>query len=89
MVGDVHITENQIDALEKVTLSQLDTMLWHEQRIGRITASKAHQALHTNAENPVKSLLREICFRAFTSCKSLQLCGEIITKKMLLAHTKR
>ncbi len=65
MVGDVHITENQIDALEKVTLSQLDTMLSHEQRVGNITASKAHQVLHTNAENPVKSLLREICFPSF------------------------
>eukprot|EP00794_Sanderia_malayensis_P014504 gene14504-16012_t len=91
LVGDyVHITENQIDALEKATLGQTDTMLWHEQRVGRITASKAHQVLNKKQkiqQSPCsRDMFPQLSPVAPSPCNYV---GGGITKKMLLAHTKR
>ena len=41
-------------------MKQSESKLWHEQRVGRITASKAHQVIHTNLDNPSKSLIKSI-----------------------------
>ena len=53
-------TNEQIKHLEEATMKQADSILWHEQRIGRITASKAHLVLHTNNKSPFQSLLKSI-----------------------------
>lgn len=58
-------TDQQIAALEEATMKQSQTILWHEQRAGRITASKAHQVTRTNLENPSKSLIKSICNPTF------------------------
>ncbi len=59
-ISNFTATDEQIAALEEATMKQSETMLWHEQRAGRITASKAHQVMHTNLENPSKSLIKSI-----------------------------
>jgi hypothetical protein len=51
----------QRDYVEKSTVGQADNMLWFEMRTGRITASVAHRAMHTKADNPSTSLIKSIC----------------------------
>ncbi len=60
-LSDLTLSLDQIEALEQATIKQSETVLWHEQRIGRVTASKAHQVIHTSINNPARSLIKEIC----------------------------
>ena len=54
------VTEQQRKCAEMVTRSQSACPVWHEQRVGRITASTAHAALR--AIDPMsKSLITRIC----------------------------
>ena len=55
------ITEDDRNFIEKSTRSQSDSLTWHQLRTGRITASVAHQVLHTDMDNPSKSLILKIC----------------------------
>lgn len=57
------ITEDDRDFIEKSTRAQSDCLAWHQLRTGRITASIAHQVLHTDMDNPSKSLILKICMR--------------------------
>ena len=54
------VTSAQVDFLETSTLQQADSVLWHEHRAGHITASAAHDALHTNLNQPAISILKKI-----------------------------
>ena len=49
------------DFIERSTREQGNSMLWYSLRVGRITASIAHNVLHTNMENPSASLLLKMC----------------------------
>ena len=54
------MTKQQRTYAEVVTGPQLASPVWHEQRVGRITASTAHAALR--ARDPLtKSLITGIC----------------------------
>ena len=53
------VTSTQVDFLEASTLQQADSVLWHEHRAGRVTASAAYDALHTNLNQPVISILKK------------------------------
>eukprot|EP00794_Sanderia_malayensis_P013389 gene13389-14762_t len=66
---DLRLASEQVQALEQATLKQSETTLWHEQRVGRVTASKAHQVLHTSISNPARSLIKEICSRSLNQLK--------------------
>ena len=55
------ITEDDRNFIEKSTRSQSDSLVWHQLRTGRITSSVAHQVLHTDMNNPSKSLILKIC----------------------------
>ena len=59
------VTEQQRTYVEMVTRSQSASPVWHEQRVGRITASTAHAALRAR-DPPPKSLLTRICKSATT-----------------------
>ncbi len=78
------LTVAQIDALEKATVEQSNSLLWHEQRIGRITATKAHSVMHTNIEKPAASLIKAICNPSFEQffLKSSYSLGERSMRKM-------
>ena len=43
------------------TTTQSNSTTWQEMRVGRITASRVHSVLHTNAENPAPSVVKSIC----------------------------
>lgn len=43
--------------MEQSTRLQANSLVWHQQRPGRITASSAHSVLHTNKDNPARSVV--------------------------------
>ena len=47
--------------MQKLTVKQAKSLKWHEIRTGRITASKAHNVLHTDLEHSSQSLIFNIC----------------------------
>ncbi|XP_003730120.1 uncharacterized protein LOC115928222 [Strongylocentrotus purpuratus] len=60
---DLHqitISKEEIVEIEKATEKQADSVVWHDQRAGRITASRVYDVLHTNQDNPAKSVLLSI-----------------------------
>jgi hypothetical protein len=58
---DIPISAEQISYIEELTHHQSSSLVWHDQRVGRITGSTAHTALHTNQSHPAPSLIRNIC----------------------------
>ena len=65
----VSFTFNQAVMVEECTRGQNKCRAWFEQRAGRITTSKLHEALHTNHIQPSVSLIKDICYpeqRKFT-----------------------
>ncbi|XP_048735015.2 uncharacterized protein LOC125650616 [Ostrea edulis] len=63
----ISVTSEEAAYLETVTQTQSDCLTWHEQRAGRISASKVHSVLHTNQEKPGVSVLKSICNATFNS----------------------
>ena len=57
----IKYTNDQINLIENSSKLQSLSLTWKEQRIGRITASIAHDVLHTNQEEPAKSIIKKIC----------------------------
>ena len=60
-VRDYTITREVAGVVEEATKQQASSKHWYAARVGRITASIAHQALHTSQSNPAPSLLKKIC----------------------------
>ena len=58
---DLIITQDEITFVEQASRQQANSLVWHEQRAGRVTASRAHQVLHTSLTNPSVSLVKAIC----------------------------
>ena len=56
------ITAEQVKMVKEKTREQSNSKLWFQQRVGRITASKLRNVLHTSISNPSKSLLTSICY---------------------------
>ena len=55
------ISEEDGKFVENATKKQGQSMIWKEMRVGRITASVAHDILHTNQESPSTKLILKIC----------------------------
>ena len=60
--GIMDITLAQQCHLEEITHSQANSKVWMRFRSGRITASRFHQAVHTDPHKPALSLVRAICY---------------------------
>ena len=56
----IAVTKEEADYLTQCTLLQSQSLLWHEHRKGRITASHFGSVFHTSAESPSKSLVKKI-----------------------------
>ena len=54
------ISKEDADYLYQSTKKQSKSLVWKEVRIGRLTASVAHEVLHTNKENPSRSLIMKL-----------------------------
>ena len=61
LIQKVHLTQEEMDIVEEKTRLQAHTLVWYEQRAGRITSSVAHSVLHTNQDKPATSLMRSLC----------------------------
>lgn len=57
-------TKEEIDYLCNSTINQSSSLIWHEQRTGRVTASVVHAILHTDQDQPAPSLIKRICHPA-------------------------
>eukprot|EP00795_Rhopilema_esculentum_P010025 gene10025-18655_t len=55
------LSKADIHYIESATRSQSKSLVWHEIRVGRITASLAHDVLHSKIDKPAKSLVLKIC----------------------------
>ena len=60
-VVDISITKNQALFVEQETRNQSKCVFWHNNRVGRITASHFHSSCHTNVSKPSVCLLKTIC----------------------------
>ncbi|XP_070200906.1 uncharacterized protein [Littorina saxatilis] len=58
---DISVTEEQCIIAERETRAQRNSKTRARLRTGRITASRAHQALHTNPAKPSMSLISLVC----------------------------
>ena len=54
----ITVSEEEAKYAEILTRTQSSSKNWHMLRVGRITASKAHSVLHTEMNNPAKSLIK-------------------------------
>ncbi|KAL3865828.1 hypothetical protein ACJMK2_043178 [Sinanodonta woodiana] len=61
MYEQSHISDAQVAYVEEVTRNQSSSLVWHEQRVGRITASIAGDCLRTRLSNPSPYLIKKIC----------------------------
>ena len=60
-IMNIQLTSEQVEYIEKTTVNQSQSPEWKDLRTGRITASIAHDVLHTNQNTPAKSLITRIC----------------------------
>ena len=56
------VTEEESRNLEEATRLQARCKLWEVHRAGRVTASNLRATVHTNANNPSRSLIKRICY---------------------------
>ena len=59
--SEMKVSDAVVQYVQKLTVKQAKSLKWHEIRTGRITASKAHNVLHTDLEHPSQSLIFNIC----------------------------
>ena len=55
------VSDETNNYLQQITNKQAESPVWHDIRSGRITASRAHDVLHTSMEKPAESLIKTIC----------------------------
>ena len=61
VANSLEVTADEARYVEESTRLQSQSLVWFEQRAGRITSSVAHDVLHTRMEAPAKSLIKKIC----------------------------
>ena len=66
----MNISSKQAKAIEEATRNQSKSSLWFDMRAGRITASKFHQACHTDPASPSISLIKDVCYGSKFSSKA-------------------
>ncbi len=66
-VAKITVSAETVDYISQVTRKQSAFPIWHEMRTGRITASVAHDVLHTKMSKPAKSLILKICQESKTT----------------------
>ena len=57
---EINVTEEQAVHIELMTRQQSCSPPWHQMRMGRITASRAHAVMHTDLQNPALSIIKGI-----------------------------
>ena len=71
IVSKLSVSEEEADYLASSTIHQSESLLWHEQRLGRITASRFGPVCRTRVDAPSKSLLTSIVHGSSCTSKAL------------------
>ena len=61
LLESLTVSDETNNYVQKITCKQSESPVWHDVRSGRVTASTAHDVLHTNMEKPAESLIKKIC----------------------------
>lgn len=69
--GVITMTSDEAAYLEESTKLQAQSLLWHKQRIGRITASKFFSVARASLDPPPASLVKEIMERSSKSAYNI------------------
>lgn len=56
------LCDSDIEYVESITRPQRLSKEWHDQKLGRITSSVAHQFMHTSPQNAAPSYIQNICY---------------------------
>lgn len=81
------VTEQQAILIEKAARNQSKSQVWHQTRMGRITASNFHRACHTNPASPSVSLIKTVCYGS--TFKSSATNWGCMHEKQALIHYKQ
>ena len=60
------VTTDSIEYLEKCTKKQSNSTIWFDHRFGRVTASFAHNLVHTSQDKLVEYIRKQVCCRKVT-----------------------
>ena len=58
---NLKISADEVRYVEESTRNQSSSIVWHDQRAGRITSSTVHDVLRTDALKPAPSIIKKIC----------------------------
>jgi len=61
LFNKIQVNEKEICYIEEATRNQSTSSVWHDQRLGLITASIIGDVLRTDPTNPAPSLVKKIC----------------------------
>ena len=87
IIINMTVTNEKFQYLEASTKNQSDSLVWHQQRVGRITSSSIHAIAHTSIDNPAKSLIKNICYMSTNQIKVFSLSwGRDNEQPALLAY---
>ena len=59
VVNSLKVTTEEVWEVDESTRLQSQSLVWFEQRAGRITPSVVHDVLHTGMETPAKPLIKK------------------------------
>ena len=65
IIDKMEVSLATVEYVMNMTKKQNSSIAWHEVRTGRITASTAHDVLHTNFNYPAPSIIKAICKKSF------------------------
>ena len=69
IIINMTVTNEEVQYQEASTKSQWDSLIWHQQQVGRITSSSIHAIAHTSIDIPAKSLIKKICYMSTNQIK--------------------
>lgn len=91
LLESLTVSDETNNYVQKITCKQSESPVWHDVRSGRVTASTAHDDLHTNMEKPAESLIKKICKKSnvcHTTVPSLKWGIENEKKALHDAHVR-
>ena len=59
LLESLTVSDETNNYVQKIACKQSESPVWHDVRSGRVTASTAHDVLHTNMEKPAESLIKK------------------------------
>ena len=84
IIINMTVTNEEVQYLEASTKNQSDSLVWHQQWVGRITSSSIHSTAHISIDNPAKSLIKKICYTSANQIKVPSLSWGLDNEQLVL-----